>query len=146
MTKPIQVVSAIIIHPTLKLILLAQRCDGDAFPLKWETPGGKIEGDELGCDALRRELIEELDWPTSSEAQIANEPFMTFSLNPECDHVRVPIDMSFFIAIASDTWVPQLLEAMGCGWFSIYGAGQLDMTPGTRRAIERLKISGLPPT
>jgi 8-oxo-dGTP diphosphatase len=41
-------------------ILIAQRKQGGAHPLKWEFPGGKVEPDELPEAALVRELEEEL--------------------------------------------------------------------------------------
>lgn len=42
------------------LILICQRPPGQAHPLKWEFPGGKVEPDEAPVDALHRELEEEL--------------------------------------------------------------------------------------
>jgi 8-oxo-dGTP diphosphatase len=41
-------------------LLVCQRKENAAFPLKWEFPGGKVEGDEAHENALRRELMEEL--------------------------------------------------------------------------------------
>lgn len=41
-------------------ILIAQRKQGGAHPLKWEFPGGKVEPGELPEAALLRELEEEL--------------------------------------------------------------------------------------
>jgi len=42
-------------------ILIGQRPEGKAHPLKWEFPGGKVEPHETPPDALARELAEELD-------------------------------------------------------------------------------------
>jgi len=55
---PVRVVAAIIRHGGR--ILICQRRRDDAFPLKWEFPGGKIAFGESPEDALRRELREEL--------------------------------------------------------------------------------------
>jgi len=41
-------------------ILCCQRTEYQALPLKWEFPGGKIEAGEDPCQALQRELEEEL--------------------------------------------------------------------------------------
>jgi len=56
MTK--QVVAALIIRE--EKILICQRAEDQAMPLKWEFPGGKVERDEDLKDALHRELEEEL--------------------------------------------------------------------------------------
>jgi len=58
MNKIKQVVAAIIIREDK--ILICQRTEDQAMPLKWEFPGGKVERDEDLKDALRRELDEEL--------------------------------------------------------------------------------------
>jgi 8-oxo-dGTP diphosphatase len=53
-----QVVAALIIRENK--ILICQRTEDQAMPLKWEFPGGKVERDEDLRDALHRELEEEL--------------------------------------------------------------------------------------
>jgi 8-oxo-dGTP diphosphatase len=53
------VVAAVIYDP-LGRVLIAQRPAGKALEGCWEFPGGKIEGEESGAAALRRELHEEL--------------------------------------------------------------------------------------
>ncbi|WP_287220722.1 (deoxy)nucleoside triphosphate pyrophosphohydrolase [Prosthecochloris sp.] len=40
--------------------LIAQRPARKSLGLKWEFPGGKVEAGESDCDALHRELMEEL--------------------------------------------------------------------------------------
>jgi 8-oxo-dGTP diphosphatase len=58
--KPtIRVVAAVIYDP-LGRVLVAQRPAGKLLAGCWEFPGGKIEADESGAAALRRELLEEL--------------------------------------------------------------------------------------
>ncbi|MDD5434249.1 MAG: (deoxy)nucleoside triphosphate pyrophosphohydrolase [Nitrospira sp.] len=41
-------------------VLAAQRSEFMSLPLKWEFPGGKIQGNESLEECLRRELIEEM--------------------------------------------------------------------------------------
>ena len=42
-------------------ILVTQRSELMKLPLKWEFPGGKIEGNETAKDCIHRELKEELN-------------------------------------------------------------------------------------
>ncbi len=42
-------------------VLLCQRKRGARYPLKWEFPGGKVEGRESPAACLQRELLEELN-------------------------------------------------------------------------------------
>jgi 8-oxo-dGTP diphosphatase len=62
-----QVVAALIVRESK--ILICQRTEDQAMPLKWEFPGGKVEPDEDLKDALRRELDEEL----GIDAEIGNK-------------------------------------------------------------------------
>ncbi len=43
------------------LILVTQRSEQMSLPLKWEFPGGKIEGEESTEACLKREIKEELN-------------------------------------------------------------------------------------
>jgi 8-oxo-dGTP diphosphatase len=53
-----QVVAALIVRENA--ILICQRTEDQAMPMKWEFPGGKVEPGEDLKDALHRELEEEL--------------------------------------------------------------------------------------
>jgi len=57
--KVIEVACAIIIKN--KKILVTQRSEEMALPLKWEFPGGKVEVDETPKACLKREIKEELN-------------------------------------------------------------------------------------
>ncbi|HWF05803.1 MAG TPA: (deoxy)nucleoside triphosphate pyrophosphohydrolase, partial [Candidatus Angelobacter sp.] len=52
-------------------ILICQRTEDQAMPLKWEFPGGKVEPDEDLKDALHRELDEELGIDAEIGARVA---------------------------------------------------------------------------
>ena len=58
MVKHLHVTCAIIERDGL--VLAVQRSATMSLPLKWEFPGGKIDGNESHEDCLRRELLEEL--------------------------------------------------------------------------------------
>jgi 8-oxo-dGTP diphosphatase len=55
----IKVTCAIIEHNNK--VLVTQRSEKMALPLKWEFPGGKIEKNETAEACLIREILEELD-------------------------------------------------------------------------------------
>jgi len=59
-TGPVVLVAAAIITRPDGRVLVAQRPPGKAYAGYWEFPGGKLEPGEAPCDALKRELAEEL--------------------------------------------------------------------------------------
>jgi 8-oxo-dGTP diphosphatase len=69
MNKAKQVVAALILRE--EKILICQRTEDQAMPLKWEFPGGKVEPDEDLKDALHRELDEELGIDAEIGARVA---------------------------------------------------------------------------
>jgi 8-oxo-dGTP diphosphatase len=69
----VQVVAAIIEHEGR--ILIGQRQPAQSHPLKWEFPGGKVEPGESAEQAVKRELMEELDLEVVSAVEIARYPY-----------------------------------------------------------------------
>ncbi len=83
--KRIHVVAGLIVREGR--LLVCQRRPSSSSPLKWEFPGGKVEQGELGADALRRELREELGIDIDDAVEIfrhkhtypgGSEIFLTF--------------------------------------------------------------------
>ncbi|MGL5893193.1 MAG: (deoxy)nucleoside triphosphate pyrophosphohydrolase [Bacteroidales bacterium] len=65
--KHIEVVAAVIVMDGL--YLATQRADGEFMGL-WEFPGGKIGAGESHCEALCREIMEELNVEVSIDKHI----------------------------------------------------------------------------
>jgi 8-oxo-dGTP diphosphatase len=72
MKKKIEVVAAIIVHENRILCVQRGRNKLSYISEKFEFPGGKIEENESRIDALKRELLEELDM-----SPIVKELFLT---------------------------------------------------------------------
>lgn len=53
-------------------VLIAQRPSNKSEPLAWEFPGGKVEPEESGQDAIAREIKEELDLEIFAEEKLGS--------------------------------------------------------------------------
>ena len=67
----LEVVGAIIYNEDGKL-LICQRNKNKSLGLLWEFPGGKIEEGESVFDAIKREILEELDITISTSEVVGN--------------------------------------------------------------------------
>lgn len=135
----IEVVSAVIIRKGR--ILLTQRPEGKDFPLAWESPGGKVDGNESHHAALKRELAEELGILVEIPAHQGaiwtgkfNNPFQ----RAECKEIfllmyPVQLDMMKLPKLP----VPH--EGQGIGWFTSSEMRSLLLTPGNFGACTTLE-------
>lgn len=57
-------------------VLLCRRKENIPYPLKWEFPGGKIEGGESAEDCLRREVFEELAITTTVGHELYHQQYV----------------------------------------------------------------------
>jgi 8-oxo-dGTP diphosphatase len=66
--NPVDVVAGVIFHGDR--LLLHQRKKGDALEGSWEFPGGKVERGEREEEALKREIMEEMDLEIQVEKKL----------------------------------------------------------------------------
>lgn len=124
--KTIKVVAAIIKKDNQ--ILIAQRLTGE-FAGQWEFPGGKIEEGELPEEALKREMMEEMELEISIDEYLmtAEYDYPNFHLSMDCYicslktddiqlHVHSAIQwISLNENIKNINWIPadvQIVEAI----------------------------------
>lgn len=124
--KTIKVVAAIIKKENQ--IMIAQRIKGE-FAGQWEFPGGKIEVGETAQEALKREIMEEMELEINVEDFLitAEYDYSSFHLSMDCficslesndihlhDHIAIQwIDLD--TDIKNINWVPadvQVIEAV----------------------------------
>lgn len=86
--KTIRVVAAVIktVNESGEPIIFATQRGYGEFKGSWEFPGGKIEPDETPRDALRREIMEELDTEISVGERIdtIEYDYPKFHLSMDC--------------------------------------------------------------
>lgn len=124
----IEVAAGVVVDPKTRRMLLTQRPVGKDFAFLWETPGGKIEPGELGPEALRRELEEELGIQVEEIAESAVWSG-TIDLNSK------PSIFLVFYRVLSWKGTPTPREGQGFGWFSKAELLNLGMCPGNVKAL-----------
>lgn len=95
----------------------------------WEFPGGKIEENESGEDALVREIKEELD----CTIEITN-----FALDLEYQYPGFYLKMTCFEAIIIEG-TPKLLEHNDARWLSVDDLDSVNWIPADIQIIDYLK-------
>ncbi len=111
-------------------ILACQRRKKDAFGLKWEFPGGKVQPGEQPAQALARELKEEL----GVEATIVEEVYRTRHRYAE---MAREIELIFFTARANEKLMRNLaFEEMR--WVRPEDLAELDFLPADREFVAKV--------
>jgi mutator protein MutT len=126
--EPITVVAALI--EDAGRLLVCQRRRGDAFELKWEFPGGKVQPGEQPRKALERELREEL----GVESEIGEEIYRTRHFYAQLEG---PVELLFFPAKVEPGRMKNLaFEQMA--WTEPEKLPALDFLPADRELVEKL--------
>ena len=110
-------------------ILICQRKAGDRFGLKWEFPGGKVEGGETPETCLGRELAEEL----GIEAEVGPEVHRTDYRYPNGFAVRL-----LFFKILRYTGAPENREFEQFVWARADELSGFDFLEADREVVDRL--------
>jgi len=115
--KTISVVCGIIIKEGK--ILAAQRSETMPLPLKWEFPGGKLKPGESEEEALKRELLEELNITVALDTRLTPNPY---------DYGHIKIELIPIVGHYLDGEII-LREHLQIGWFAAKDLPNLDWAP-----------------
>ena len=125
--EPLEVAAGLIFQEGR--LLVCQRRKESPFPLKWELPGGKVEGGEECLAALQRELKEEL----GIEVQSAKEVFRHNHLYPGGMAVRLT-----FFRVDRYQGEPANLVFRQIRWAEIQRLSKLDFLAGDLPLIDQV--------
>ena len=125
--KTVHVVGAIIENDKQE-ILCALRGPEMTLPNYWEFPGGKIEEGETKEEALKREILEELNCTIEVFHQVEDTTY-------EYEKVSVRLE-TFMSKVISG--IPTLSEHAEIKWVSREELPDLDWAPADIPAIEKL--------
>lgn len=126
--KQIEVVAAVIRKDAC--VFATQRGYGD-WKGWWEFPGGKIEPGETPEEALRREILEEL------QAEISVDEFLC---TVEYDYPKFHLTMHcYFCSLLSETF--HLNEHEAAQWLKADELDSVQWLPADVMAVEELKRS-----
>ena len=125
--KSIQVVAAIIVDKNK--IFVTQRGYGD-FKGKWEFPGGKVEPGETPQEALKREIMEELETEikVGDLIETIEYDYPTFHLSMDC----------FWAEIVKGDLV--LREHEAAKWLTKEQLGSVDWLPADLGLVEKVRV------
>lgn len=127
MKKEINVVGAIIIKDGK--ILCAQRGNSKALAYLWEFPGGKIEKGETPREALKRELVEELNIEVFVEQNQFEQTTYEYYFGI--------VQLTTFICQLK-MGEPKLTEHIAIKWLEPSKLSSLEWAPADIPAVEKL--------
>ncbi|HLK47604.1 MAG TPA: (deoxy)nucleoside triphosphate pyrophosphohydrolase [Bryobacteraceae bacterium] len=110
-------------------ILIGRRKPGQAHPLKWEFPGGKVEAGETPEHALTRELEEELGIRQATGQEITRYPYAYPGKNP--------IELIFY-RVVSYSGEPRNLVFHEMRWAPAAALAEFDFLEGDRDFLRAL--------
>lgn len=128
MKKQINVVGAVIVRDGE--VLCAQRGPGGALAGMWEFPGGKIEAAETPREALRREIVEELECQVTTGEQVAATTY---------EYDFGVVTLTTFYCELVDAATPTLTEHAEVRWLKPETLHQLDWAPADIPAVQRIQ-------
>ncbi|HEX2713582.1 MAG TPA: (deoxy)nucleoside triphosphate pyrophosphohydrolase [Candidatus Acidoferrales bacterium] len=131
------IVAAALIQQDARL-LICQRRRTDAFGLKWEFPGGKVQPAESAAEGLARELAEEL----GVTAAIGPEVYRTRHRYAEYSD---ELELVFFVAALNASEVRNLAFER-IAWAELATLPRYDFLPADRELVSlissgRLRLS-----
>lgn len=127
--KHLVVVCAVIVNTDGKF-LACQRGASTSLPGKWEFPGGKIEPGESAEEALKREILEELEVNISilTPLEIVKHRY------PEFEITLIP-----FLCKIINSGTPKPLEHSQIQWINLVEANDLDWAEADLPIIQQYK-------
>ena len=126
--KHYNVVAAAIRHNGKILCMQRGKTKFDYTAYKWEFPGGKIEDGETPQEAIKREIMEEMDM----EIRVGDSIFTVENVYPDFS-----ISLQVFWCDVDSTCF-DLKEHNAFKWLAISDMASLDWAEADKKVVERL--------